>query len=95
MKRTFEVQNVKCGNCAQTLRKALEEFGEVEVNLLVHPRQITLDIEEEQIPKLREILKSIGYPMTDEELGAIENVTTKAKSLVSCALGKFGSKEES
>ncbi len=36
MKQTFEVINVKCGGCASTLKTSLaEEFGEVEVNLLV------------------------------------------------------------
>ena len=32
MKQTFEVNNVKCGGCANTLIKALkDEFGAVEV----------------------------------------------------------------
>ena len=49
MKQTFEVLNVKCGGCASTLTKSLkEEFGEVEVNLDVMPRQITLDVKDEQ-----------------------------------------------
>ena len=47
MKQTFEVLNVKCGGCANTLTKSLkEEFGDVEVSLDVNPRQITLDIED-------------------------------------------------
>ncbi len=63
MKQTFEVVNVKCGGCANTLKtKLLEEFGEVEVNLEVEPRQITLEIEESQVPALRQALKSLGYP---------------------------------
>ena len=45
MKQTFQVKNVKCGGCAGTLKKALlEEFGEVEVNLEVEPREITLEL---------------------------------------------------
>lgn len=47
MKQTFEVYNVKCGGCANTLIKSLkDEFGEVVVDLEVNPRKITLDIEE-------------------------------------------------
>ena len=47
MKQTLEVLNVKCGGCASTLIKSLkDEFGEVEVNLEVMPRQITLDVDE-------------------------------------------------
>ena len=39
MKQTFEVINVKCGGCASTLKKSLaEEFGEVEVDLEVTPK---------------------------------------------------------
>ena len=92
MKQTFEVINVKCGGCASTLETSLkEEFGEVEVNLEVEPRQITLDIEESQVPALREKLKKLGYPMSDEDLSTIEGFSTTAKSFVSCAVGKMGS----
>jgi len=92
MKQTYEVLNVKCGGCANTLKtKLLEAFGEVEVNLEVEPRQITLDIEESKLPALRQTLKSLGYPMSDEDLTAVEGFTTTAKSFVSCAVGKMGS----
>ena len=92
MKQTFEVINVKCGGCANTLKtKLLEEFGEIEVNLDVEPRQITLDIEENALPSLRKKLKSLGYPMSDEDLSTIEGFSTTAKSYVSCAIGKIGS----
>ena len=91
MKQTYEVLNVKCGGCANTLKtKLLEEFGEVEVNLEVEPRQITLEIEDANIPALRQALKSLGYPMSDEDLSTVEGFTTTAKSFVSCAVGKMG-----
>lgn len=92
MKQTFEVINVKCGGCANILKTSLsEEFGEVEVNLDIEPRQITLDIEESVIPSLRTKLKKLGYPMSDEELSTIEGFSTTAKSFVSCAVGKMNS----
>ncbi len=92
MKQTFEVINVKCGGCANTLKNALKkDFGEVEVNLDIEPRQITLDIEENSLPALRKKLKSLGYPMSDEDLSTIEGFSTTAKSFVSCAVGKMGS----
>ena len=91
MKQTFEVINVKCGGCASTLKTALaKEFGEVSVNLEVDPRQITLNIEEANIPALRQKLKKLGYPMSDEDLTTIEGFSTTAKSFVSCAVGKMG-----
>jgi len=89
-KQTFQVKNVKCGGCANTLKKALfEEFEEVEVNLEVMPREITLKIEENQIESLKIKLKTLGYPLSSEELNTIEKITTTAKSFVSCAIGKM------
>ena len=45
MTKTFQVLNVKCGGCANTLKTKLEPiFGEIEVNLDIMPREITLDI---------------------------------------------------
>jgi len=90
MKQTFEVINVKCGGCANTLKTSLlEEFGEIEVNLEVEPRQITLNVKESDIPALRTKLKKLGYPMSDEDLSKIEEFSTTAKSFVSCAVGKM------
>ncbi|RXK07921.1 heavy-metal-associated domain-containing protein [Halarcobacter bivalviorum] len=90
MKKTVEVHNVKCGGCANTLIKGLkEEFGEIEVNLDVHPRQITLDINDEKMQELKLKLRSLGYPLTTDELSGFEKAATTAKSFVSCAVGKF------
>ena len=92
MKQTFEVLNVKCGGCASTLIKSLkDEFGEVEVNLEVMPRQITLDVDENKKEVLKQKLRSLGYPLTTDELSGLEKATTTAKSFVSCAIGKFNS----
>lgn len=92
MKQTFEVLNVKCGGCANTLIKGLnEEFGEVEVNLDVHPRQIRLEIEENQMEDLKLKLRKMGYPLTSDELSGFEKATTTAKSFVSCAIGRMNS----
>ncbi|CAA6824498.1 MAG: Heavy metal transporter, partial [uncultured Sulfurovum sp.] len=81
MKQTFEVKNVKCGGCAGTLKKSLlEEFGEVEVNLEVEPRKITLDVEESQMEALKLKLRSLGYPLTSDNLNSFQTVGTTAKS---------------
>lgn len=90
MKQTFEVLNVKCGGCASTLTKSLKnEFGEVSVDLDVTPRKITLDIENEKLEALKVKLRSLGYPLTTDELSGFEKAATTAKSFVSCAIGKF------
>ncbi len=90
MKQTFQVENVKCGGCANTLRTKLQErFGEVEVDLEKMPREITLDIEEADIEELGSALRKLGYPFSSAKLGKFEQGTAKAKSFVSCAIGKM------
>jgi len=92
MIQTFEVQNVKCGGCANTLKTKLKEkFGEITVNLDVTPRKITLDIEESKVEELQIQLRSLGYPLSTDELSPLENIGVKAKSFVSCAIGKMDS----
>ena len=89
-KKIFQVQNVKCNGCANTLTtKLAKEFGQIEVNLEIMPREITVEISDEKVPALREALKALGYPMTDETLGFVANTTAQAKSFVSCTVGKF------
>ena len=90
MVQKFKVCNVKCSGCAGTLKKALlGEFGEVQVNLEVEPREITLNILNEDIEKLKLKLRSLGYPLVDDELSTFKTIQTTAKSFVSCAIGKI------
>ena len=90
MQKTFQVANVKCGGCATTLKEKLfEKFGEVEVDLDTQPREITLDIEEEQVGELGKALKKLGYPFVSDQMGFAESTSMKAKSFVSCAIGKM------
>ena len=89
MKRQYQVLNVKCQGCANTLKSSLKDkFGDVDVDLGLNPRVITLDIELNQENELKLSLKKIGYPMSNENLSNIEKITTTAKSFVSCAIGR-------
>ncbi len=89
-KHTFQVQNVKCEGCATTIKNKLEkEFGVIEIDLTKTPKELTLEIENEHIDILRNTLKTIGYPMTDEQLGFFANRSAQTKSFVSCALGRI------
>ena len=90
MRHTFKVINVKCGGCASTLKEKLfKKFGEVEVDLEKEPREITLDIDEKEIPVLGKALKKLGYPFMTEKMGFVDGSSVKAKSFVSCAIGKM------
>jgi copper chaperone len=89
MKQTFEVNNVKCGGCANTLITSLKaDFGEIDVDLGVTPRKITLDLDEGRVDELKTKLKKMGYPFTNDDLAGFEKVAATAKSFVSCAIGK-------
>ena len=89
-KQTFEVLNVKCGGCASTIKtKLFDAFGEIEVDLSKEPREITVDIAEERVAELKTVLKKLGYPMRSEQMGFVEAKKAKAKSIVSCAIGKM------
>lgn len=91
MQKSFKVLNVKCGGCANTIKEALrDEFGEVAVNLNEEPRVITLEIEnEDKEALLRKKMRYLGYAFEDEELGTLTKGTLKAKSFISCAIGKL------
>ncbi len=90
MKQTFQVENVKCGGCASTLKKKLKDsFGEVEVDLDKLPREITLDIDPQREVEFEVALKKLGYPLSSDRLGFVDAASTKAKSFVSCAIGKM------
>jgi len=97
MIQLFEVANIRCGGCANTITKALKEagFAEVHVDLSCEPRKVTTEIPDEaRLAQFKAILRKLGYPLIGEEEGALENATLKLKSFVSCAVGKFTIDEE-
>lgn len=65
--RKFQVENVKCQNCANLIQNSLsDEFGKVEVDLSIEPRVISLDIEEAKIPALKNALKELNFSVIKE-----------------------------
>ena len=87
MKTTVEIQNLKCGGCASTISNKLSQIQaitNVEVN--VDQSTVSFDYESESvIANVKNELKKIGYPVVGEENALV----TKAKSYVSCAIGKI------
>lgn len=97
MLQTFEVANIRCGGCANTIRTALSNanFNGVKVNLLSQPPQVSAEIkDDEHLTLFKTILKDHGYPLIDEKLTFINGASLKAKSFVSCAVGKFTTNAE-
>jgi len=92
MIETIEVANVRCGGCAATITKSLEEngFTEVSVDLECEPRKVTVNVTDEaQSAHFKTVLRKLGYPLFDEETSLIDSAGLKAKSFVSCSVGKF------
>ena len=92
MLETLEVDNVRCSGCANTITKALEKegFKSIKVDLSCEPRKVTVELQEKaSSAQFRTILRKLGYPLCDEEISFSNSTSLKAKSFVSCAVGKF------
>jgi len=97
MKKTYEVANVRCEGCANTIKNALSEhFGNsVEVDLTVVPRKVTLEIKDFSDEEIFiSTLRKLGYPLVDDDISNIESAVMKGKSFVSCAIGKLNPMKE-
>jgi copper chaperone len=89
MKTIVHIQNLKCGGCASTITKKLNALDDVsDVVVGVEDNSVTFEYSEEHtLDVVKKTLSEIGYP----EDGDVNNLTTKAKSYVSCAFGKITS----
>jgi copper chaperone CopZ len=94
--KEFAALNIKCDGCANTIRKKLlDDYGPVHINLEVEPRVLTLQVQEDfDEAAFRAKMIKMGYPLADEDLSTIESVGAKAKSYVSCAIGKMDANAE-
>jgi len=81
------IQNLKCGGCAKTITKKLSDLdniADIEVN--VDESSVTFNYKDElDLAVVIETLKENGYPVEGDE----NSLGTKAKSFVSCAIGKM------
>lgn len=87
METTIHIQNLKCGGCANTITKNISTIEAI-TNVLVNVDESTVTFGYETAAKLAEVkdkLKTLGYP----EDGAANSLGSKAKSYVSCAIGKM------
>jgi copper chaperone CopZ len=89
MKTKIYIQNLKCGGCANTIEKNLSQLNSISnIEVNVDESAVTFEIvNEAELAKAKEILKKIGYP----EDGEANSLGSKAKSYVSCAIGKMSS----
>ncbi len=90
MQHIIEVENIKCGGCANTITGRLSKLGGVSnVQVDIENGCVTVEAPEQSRMQLVEALLASGYP----EKGSVEGIkaaAAKAKSFVSCAIGKIG-----
>lgn len=89
METRIEVENIRCGGCANTISKKLRENDQItSVDVDIENQAVTLqsvgDIREAAV----QTLFDLGYP----ERGSVEGLASlkeKARSVVSCAIGRM------
>lgn len=92
MQNTFEIVNLKCGGCANSIKKGLiniEGVDQVDVDL--ETSKVTVNaLDTATFNEVKKKLAAMGYP----EVGDANTMLHKAKSFVSCATGRMSSTEE-
>jgi copper chaperone CopZ len=87
MKTSLKIQNLKCHGCANTITKKLNvlaNISKVEVNN--EKQTVSFEYENESdLIEVKSTLHNLGYP----EEGETNSLGEKAKSYVSCAIGRM------
>ena len=85
---TLEIQNLKCGGCAHTIITKLNNLKGIQ-NVSVDTEINTVSFENEsknETEAATKLLSKLGYPVN----GDANSIGKKAKSFVSCAVGRIG-----
>lgn len=81
----IEVENIKCNGCVKSITSALKKInGIIDVDIDRNLEIVIVEGSDETKQEAIDKLASIGYPEKGEN-----NLLTKAKSYVSCAIGKM------
>ncbi|WP_298345056.1 heavy-metal-associated domain-containing protein [uncultured Algibacter sp.] len=87
MQTSLKIQNLKCGGCSNTIMKKLSDIKDLnELEVSLDNDTVSFYYENEKtLAEVKELLNSIGYPIAGDK----NALTTKAKSFVSCAIGRL------
>jgi len=89
MQHILDVENIKCGGCANTISSKLGKLdGVTDVQVDVEQGRVTVEAGDDSRALLADTLLQSGYPEKGTAEG-IKAATAKAKSFVSCAIGKM------
>lgn len=88
MKETVIIENLKCGGCAATIKKGLLSLDNVvQVDVSVESSEVSYEASVDVSSAVREKLSKMGYPIAGDK----NTLGHKAKSFVSCAIGRMDS----
>jgi len=83
------VDNIKCGGCAGSITKKLTSiFDTDKIDVNIEQGVISIDLDDSKKDELAKVLLDLGYPEIDSVEG-FDSAKAKAKSFVSCAIGKM------
>ncbi len=84
----IQVQNLKCGGCVTTITKGVSSLAGVsDVSVDIEKSSVAFHVSGEAlIQQVKDKLSDMGYPEVNEE----NSLGKKAKSYVSCAVGRIG-----
>lgn len=89
MKHIIEVENIKCGGCANTIMNKLNKLDGVEqVSVDIEAGRVSVEASDDNREQLVQTLLQSGYPEKGTAEG-IKAAKAKAKSFVSCAIGRM------
>lgn len=86
---TLHVDNLKCAGCGNTIQRSLAKISGVSaIDVRPDTGEVVFEADPGLRPRVAKTLRSIGYPETGSLSGVSANVA-KARSYVSCAIGKY------
>ena len=93
MKTSIIVQNLKCGGCASTITSKLSKIDNIsDLKIDINDSKVSYNYSNDAgALAVKDKLKALGYPSIEDT----NSLTSKAKSFVSCAIGKFSKQLES
>jgi len=90
MEHVIEVENIRCGGCANTITHSLQKLdGVSSVSVDIENGRVSVTAAMDGREQLVAALLKNGYPEKGSAEG-LQAAKAKAKSFVSCAIGKLG-----